>query len=305
MPMGTDKRMVTLMATKNTKTETVEELKTKHEKKETAVEPALKTKPVEKETKTELLTPEKAATHEKKETLPEAEQKAKPVEKEAKTPEKKAEQKEPEQLTSEQKEEKAAAAKKWKGKDWFSIVAPPLFDSKVLAETPSTDPENLAGRNIEVNVADVTGQANKFHMNISFRLVGELEGKSIRTRFNGFSVIRDHVYRFVRKNSLKLNIYTNVETKDGWRLQLSTVTILNKNTNAALGRGVRHLMAEMLVETAKKEPLDQLIKAVISGGLQKSMRMAGTKIYPVRFCEIERIEVLGEPAQTAPMAKAG
>ena len=221
-------------------------------------------------------------------------EKAKPVEKEAKAPE----QKEPEQLNSEQKEEKAAAAKKWKGKDWFSIVAPPLFDSKVLAETPATDPEGLAGRVIETNVADVTGQANKFHMKIAFKLM-ELDGKSIRTRFSGFSVIRDHVYRFVRKNSLKLNIYTNVETKDGWRLQLSTVTILNKNTDAALGRGVRHLMDTMLVDAAKKEPLDQLIKAVISGGLQKSMRMAGTKIYPVRFCEIERIEVLGEPALKA------
>ncbi len=130
---------------------------------------------------------------------------------------------------------------------------------------------------------------------MQFRL-GRLEGSKVQTDFAGFSVIRDHIFRFVRKNSLKLNMYTNVETEDGWTLQVSTVALLNKDTNTVIGQKVRKVMESILAEASKKETLDQLIKAVISGGLQKSMRMAGTKIYPVRFCEIERMEVLGEPA---------
>ena len=41
-------------------------------------------------------------------------------------------------------------AKKLKGKEWYTLVAPKLFKEKVIGETPTGDSKSLIGRKIDV-----------------------------------------------------------------------------------------------------------------------------------------------------------
>ncbi len=192
-------------------------------------------------------------------------------------------------------------------------MAPKAFGGNLIAETPSLDPKSLIGRNIDVNMADLTGKSSKFYMNMRFR-VNKVEDKNAFTMFNGYYCLREHLFRVVRKRSQKVRTINNVETKDNWRLQVTTLIILNRNTDVTVQKKERKLIHDYLEDFAKKSSLEDFVKATINGIIQKHIRKTGSKIYPVRFSEIEKIEVLkagsldskakvAKPADAGPLDK--
>jgi ribosomal protein S3AE len=204
-------------------------------------------------------------------------------------------------------------ARKWKGKDWYVILAPKAFGGNTIAETPTLDPKSLIGRIVDVNLADLTGKSSKFYINMRFRING-IEDKNALTLFNGYYCLREHLFRAVRKRSQKVRTINNVETKDNWLLQVTTLIILNRNTDVTVQKKERKLIRDHLEDFARKSSLEDFVKATINGIIQKHIRKTGSKIYPVRFSEIESIEVLktglldskakmAKPADTGPLDK--
>ena len=190
------------------------------------------------------------------------------------------------------------AVKKWKGKDWYIVLAPRNFGGNVIAETPVLDPKMLLGRSIDVNMADLTGKASKFYMNLKFRING-IEGKNASTEFSGYYCLREHLFRVVRKRCQKVRTVDNVETKDNWKLQVTTLIILNRRTNAKVETMERKLISDYLRGFANNSGIEDFVKATINGIVQKHIRKEGSRIYPVRFSEIESIEVLSPGTETA------
>lgn len=188
-------------------------------------------------------------------------------------------------------------ARKWKGKDWYVILAPKIFGGNTIAETPTLDPKSLMGRIVDVNLADLTGKSSKFYINMRFKING-IEDKNALTLFNGYYCLREHLFRVVRKRSQKVKTINNVETKDNWKLQITTTIILNRNTNVTVQKKERKLIRDYLEDFAKKSSLEDFVKATINGIIQKHIRKTGSKIYPVRFSEIEKIEVLSPAKET-------
>lgn len=227
------------------------------------------------------------------------EPKAEPIKEKPKAeePAEKAEEKPKEEPAEEKVKEKAPrdrSVKKWRGKEWFTIQGPKMFRNAFLGETPTTDPKSLVGRVIEVGVPDVTNDPTKYYMRLRFR-AESVENGTVQTRFDGYSCIKEHIYRVVRKRAQKVTSIDEMETKDKWKLQITTTLVLNRNVNTTVKKETRKFIRNFLNDSAKKLGMDDFIKAVISGVLQKKMRKGGSKIYPVRFSEIEKIEVLKHP----------
>jgi small subunit ribosomal protein S3Ae len=187
--------------------------------------------------------------------------------------------------------EREKTIKKWKGKDWFVILAPEMFKHAPLAETPSTDPKTVMGRVVQTNAAELTGNPTKFYMNLKFR-VNRIEGGKAFTDFHGYETVREHIFRVVRKRAEKIRTVKDVETTDGWKMQVIALTILNRNTNNEVKRQVRKVVEENIESSAKNASKDEFVKSIIGGVVQKNIKKAGNKIYPIRFSEIEKIEVL-------------
>lgn len=190
---------------------------------------------------------------------------------------------------------KKDAAKKLKGKDWFLIMSPPEFGSNFIGETPTLDPKTLIGRTIEANLAEISNKPNKYHMNLIFRIKA-LKDHTAETEFHGFFCSKEYMFRMVRKKVQKVRTINDVVTKDDWALQLTSVIVLNRNTKTEIQKKVRKFIAEYLEKNIREAPIDKVIKGVLAGAIQKNIRMAGSKIYPIRFSEIEKIEVLKRPA---------
>ena len=170
-----------------------------------------------------------------------------------------------------------------------------MFGEKVVGETPATNPKTLTGRNIEVSLSDLTDQRGRDFYRVLLA-VDRVEGRSAYTRFNGYNALKEHVTRMVRKRSQKIDSIMYLETKDKWRIQVSTVAVLNRNTEVSVRKKVRAHIEKALEEHARKSSMDDFVKSVVSTNLQRSIKKSGTKIYPIRFCEIAKIEVKSIPS---------
>jgi len=192
------------------------------------------------------------------------------------------------------KEERKPVVKKWKGKDWFTIISPEAFGKTFVAETPTTDPKALVGRNVEVSVSDFFRQPTKYYMKMSFKITS-VDGKEAHTRFNGFTCLREYLARYVRKGTQKIMLIDYATTKDNWKIQVYTLAILNKNTDNKVQKAVRKNIKEYIEDKTASSTMEEFMKAVIAGIHQKHIKKTFSKIYPIRFSEISKIEVIKAP----------
>ncbi len=170
-----------------------------------------------------------------------------------------------------------------------------MFGQVAVTETPATDPKTLIGRNVYASVSDILGDRSKDAMQAVMK-IERVEGRNAYTRFNGIVTIREHIARFVRKRSQKVESVEDFETKDGWKLRFKSVMVLNRNVNASVKKNARAHIRKELEKTVPVSTIDGIAKLIVSGKLQNSIRKSGNRIYPVRFFEISKLEVLKAPA---------
>ncbi|NOX71976.1 MAG: hypothetical protein GXO64_04760 [Candidatus Micrarchaeota archaeon] len=185
----------------------------------------------------------------------------------------------------------AQAAKKWKGKDWFNIISPAFLGSKVLYQTPSTDPASLIGRNVSAPLSIVTGERGKYFMWLRFR-IADVEGTNAKTIVSGLHCMNEYISRVVRKRRDKVELTHVTKTKDGWTIRIKPLIIMTRNVSSSVRTTTRKGITEIIDEKAKKFTMEELTKEIISGSLQSEMRKRLSKTYPVRFAEISKIKVL-------------
>jgi ribosomal protein S3AE len=193
-------------------------------------------------------------------------------------------------------EQKQEEIKKWKGKDWFAILAPEMFGRKLIAETPSTDPNFIIGRNVFTTLMDLTGNKNGYYMKLRF-VVNSVENKNAYTDFNGLECIREYLTRFVRKRSDKIESVFYAETKDGFKLQINTLTIPLRKVDAGTKTQMRKLLVDYFISEAEKSSIEQFVKNVLGEKYRTESRAMLNKIYPTKFHEVAKVEVIKRPGK--------
>jgi len=166
-----------------------------------------------------------------------------------------------------------------------------MFGEKPLGKVPSTDEKALPGRTVEVSLPEIIPHSQKHFVRLRFK-VDRIDGDKAHTKFYGCSIAREQMFRIIRKRTQKVELINEIKTADGWQLQLTTVVVLNRRANTTTGTRVRNEMDAWLREFGSKTSLDELVKSVTAGSAQKTLKRMCSKIYPVRFSEITKIEVL-------------
>ncbi|MBI2674866.1 MAG: hypothetical protein HYX24_00275 [Candidatus Aenigmarchaeota archaeon] len=184
----------------------------------------------------------------------------------------------------------------WKGKDWYTILAPEMFGGKPVYDTPATDGTSLVGRSITVSMTELNGDMSQLHMKLIFRIAA-IDGKNALTVFNGFSIGNDYSLRLVRKRTKKIQYINYMSTKDKWKVQISALIVLTRVSYSKVGSNVRKVMDEIITEFVSKHTMGEVVEAVIDKHLQRKVREKVNKIYPARASEIEKIEVIKAPGK--------
>jgi small subunit ribosomal protein S3Ae len=181
-------------------------------------------------------------------------------------------------------------ASKLKGKDWYQITAPKFFGDFVIGETPSFDPIRLKGRVIETSLTDITGDPNKYYLKFYFKIEGVKDKRAI-TKFVGHDCTRDFLARIVRRRSTRIDTNDIIKLLDN-KIRVKSVAISNRRVSQTVETKVRRIVRETIIKELEKMKTEEFIREIIDGKLQARIRKNVSKVYPLRYFEFRKTEVL-------------
>lgn len=179
---------------------------------------------------------------------------------------------------------------KWKGKDWFKILAPKYFNLKEIGETLALDASSIMGRVVETSLMSLGGDPGRYYFKLSFK-VYELDGSKAMTKFHGHECTRDFISRIVQVRTTRIDTNDVLNLKDG-KIRLKTIAVTNREVNIKVAEAIRKFISEKIKKLEEKT-IEEFVKDMTVGRIQSDIRKEASKIYPVRFFEFRKSEVLG------------
>ncbi len=178
-------------------------------------------------------------------------------------------------------------------KQWYEIIAPRIFDEKVVGETPAVEPKHLLGRKIVFSMLDLSRDYTNFYVKVQFQ-IERIDGNRAYTKFVGHDVMRERIYRMIQRRIRRVDCIQDVTTKDNVKIRIKTVFTLIRRVNTAIKGATRKKCKDIIEKIAAETNFEDLAKMIILGKLSATVRKEITKIYPVNGLEIRKSEVYQE-----------
>ncbi len=193
-------------------------------------------------------------------------------------------------------EEKRRVIKKsWREKEWYEIVAPPMFGGAKIGETPSLESQQLLGRIFETTLGDIIEDFSKSHIKLYFQ-VKNVDGTKAMTTFVGHEMARDYIRSQVRRRVGKVDDIATVATQDGYRMRLSSMVTTVRRVQSTKIDAVRGEMRKVVVARAKERTFDQFVQEMVLGKLSSDIYKEAKRYCPIHRVEVYKSKVLGGPA---------
>jgi len=183
------------------------------------------------------------------------------------------------------------ATKKSKAKEWYSIIAPKLFENRELGRAMVTEPEQLVGRKINVSLLELMNNFNKFYMKFIFRIT-KVDGTNAYAEFAGSEVMRDYVSRMVLKRIRRIDTVQVLETKDKRKVRVKGLAIVSKKVKSSIEKIIRSHIREALEKEISQMNFDDFIMVLTTDELKNFVLHGARRLYPVRNFEIRKTEVV-------------
>jgi small subunit ribosomal protein S3Ae len=192
-------------------------------------------------------------------------------------------------------EKKRVLKKSWREKGWYEIVAPPMFGSAKIGETPSVEPQQILGRVFETTLGDLIEDFSKSHIKIYFQ-VKSVDGTNAMTTFVGHEMARDYIRSQVRRRVGKVDDIATVTTQDGRRLRLSSMVTTVRRVQSTKIDAIRGEMHKVVLARAKERTFDQFVQEMVLGKLSSDIYKEAKRYCPIHRVEVYKSKVLGGPA---------
>ncbi len=178
-------------------------------------------------------------------------------------------------------------------KQWYEIVAPKVFDEKVIGETLAAEPKQLIGRKIETSLLELSKDYSKFYIKLQFQ-IDNIDGSRAFTKFVGHDIMRERIYRMVQRRVRRVDAILDVKTKDNVLIRVKTVFVLLRRVNTSIKAATRLKAKEVIEKTISESSLDDFVKLIASGELAAMIKKECNRISPVGNVEIRKSEVMKE-----------
>jgi small subunit ribosomal protein S3Ae len=193
------------------------------------------------------------------------------------------------------KRERRVTRDAWRAKEWYDIIAPPMFGEAKIGETPTLDMHQLSGRMLETTLGDLIDDFSKSHIKLYFQVKG-VEGNRAMTRFIGHDMARDYVRSQIRRRATKVDVIFDVTTQDGYKLRVNSMVTSIRRTQSSQIEAIRSGMREVVERRAMERTFDQFVQEVVLGKLSADIYKVVKKICPVKRVEVRKTKVLTGPA---------
>jgi small subunit ribosomal protein S3Ae len=178
-----------------------------------------------------------------------------------------------------------------KVKEWVRALAPKFLGQKEIGKILVTEEKHAIGRRIITNAVFLLNDFNKYYLNFFFRVV-KIEGGVAYTEFDGFECTRDYISRMVLHKVKRMDVVQDLTTKDGVKLRVKSLIVAYKGIGEKARKVMKKKAAEMISEAVTNSDLGELVNKIISDEIKNKVFQELKKIYPLRYFEIRKIEVL-------------
>lgn len=181
--------------------------------------------------------------------------------------------------------------KKTKTKEWFTIIAPKLFDEKEIGRTMISDPKGLVGRRISLSLMELTNDFSKYYMKFAFK-INRVEDSKAFANFDGSECMRDYISRMILRRVRRIDAVQDLTTKDGIKIRVKTLAIISRRVKSSIQKNMRASIKEMIKEEVENLTLDEFIEKIITDEIKGRILRESRKDYPVRNFEIRKTEII-------------
>jgi small subunit ribosomal protein S3Ae len=193
--------------------------------------------------------------------------------------------------------QRAAARKikdRWRAKNWYRVLAPAMFESVQIGETPADDPAKVKGRIVDVTLQQLTGDFSKMHIKLIFK-IDDIKGSDAFSNFVGHSLTSDYIRRLTRRKRSKTDGVFDVDTKDGFKVRVKPMAVTENRIQTSQQHAIRMIMRNVIKDYAKGKLISEFIRDMIAGDISSLIFKASKPIYPIKRVEIRRSEILEIP----------
>jgi small subunit ribosomal protein S3Ae len=195
-------------------------------------------------------------------------------------------------------------------KEWYDIKAPGIFSVRTCGKTLVTRTagtkiatEELKGRVMEVNLADLNGDDDQAYKKIKL-CIEDVQGRNCLTDFHGMELTRDKLCSLIRKWHTLIEAHVDVKTTDGYMVRLFVIAFTMRRQNqektncyaqSAQIRKIRKKMIDIVIEEAGKVQLRELVKKLVPESIGKQIEKFTQGIYPLKDVLIRKVKILKKP----------
>src|SRR4030042_5086946 len=183
---------------------------------------------------------------------------------------------------------------RWKAKNWYTILAPSLFNHVPVAETLAETPESLIGRVTEVSLQDITNDFRKSHIKLLFS-IDKIEQNTAHTQLKGHLLTSDYLRRMIRRRKSRVDGVFDVETRDGALLRAKPFAIAEKRIQSSQKKLIRNVMNDVITKEGKAKTLNSFIKDCLDGKTGSEIYKHCKIYYPVKRIEVNKTEIIRLP----------
>ncbi|MCD6434145.1 MAG: hypothetical protein J7L14_00870 [Candidatus Diapherotrites archaeon] len=197
------------------------------------------------------------------------------------------------------KKTQAKTVSKWKRKQFFEIVAPREFDSKIIGETLANKPEQVIGRTVKVDLNELTKERRATHIILIFKIT-KVVGNKANTIFIGHELNPSYLGRIIRRRRTKIEVIEFPQTKDRKKVKITLVCVTQGKVSNRVAKAIRKTAKDIIENSARKREFCHFAQEIIFGILSAKIFKAVKKIAPIYRVEVAKSKLISvEEEKTA------
>ena len=188
---------------------------------------------------------------------------------------------------------KAKVMDKWKQKKWFTVLTPPIFESRTLCEVVAGEEEQLMNRIIKASLADIgVAGSSQVAMFTSLRFrINEVKGTTANTKLIGHEVAPSFIKTFARRGRSVIHQVIDSKTKDGIELRIKIIAVTGARVSENTRRNIRNLVVQEVKAGASSLNFDELMQDMLYGRFVSRLFNSLKKITRMKRVEIRKSEL--------------
>ena len=94
----------------------------------------------------------------------------------------------------------------------------------------------------------------------------------------------------VKHRTERLDTIQDLETKDKIKIRIKCIIIVNRRVSQKIRKSISKFVRTEIEKEISSTELDRLLKKIINDDIKNKMIKKASKIYPIRYFEIRKIQ---------------